>query len=291
MEYLGYQISRKGIQPISKKVDAILAIASPRTRKQLRGFIGMVNFYRDMWPKRSELLAPLSSMTSDNVPFKWTEEHNKAFKKIKKTMARDTLLIFPDFNQKFDIHTDASKIQLGAIISQNGKPIAFYSRKLNPAQTRYSTTERELLSIVETLKEFKNILLGQQLVIHTDHQNLIHNSFTSDRVMRWRLYLEEYSPDIEYIKGPENEAADALSRLPKILNNLEQEEGTNQVELFSLEEMAEFFHVSETENRTMPITYKEIRFHQKRDKTLEFRPRQSRIPFRMRESSVFLVVA
>ena len=126
-------------------------------------------------------------------------------------MARETLLAFPDFNKPFEIHTDASKLQLGGIISQEGRPIAFYSRKLNPAQTRYTTTERELLSIVETLKEFRNILLGQKIIIHTDHQNLIHNSFTSDRVMRWRLYLEEYSPEIKYIKGESNQAADTLS--------------------------------------------------------------------------------
>ena len=78
-------------------------------------------------------------------------------------MERETLLAFPNFSKPFVIHTDASKLQLGAIISQDGKPIAFYSRKLNPAQTRYTTTERELLSIVETLKEFRNILLGQKL--------------------------------------------------------------------------------------------------------------------------------
>ena len=184
LEYLGYHISRKGIQPIAKKVEGILAIARQKTRKQLRGFIGMINFYRDMWPRRSELLAPLTEMTSTKVPFKWTEVHETSFREIKKIIARETLLAFPDFNKSFEIHTDASKLQLGGIISQEGKPIAFYSRKLNPAQTRYTTTERELLSIVETLKEFRNILLGQKIIIHTDHQNLIHNSFTSDRVMR-----------------------------------------------------------------------------------------------------------
>lgn len=220
LEYLGYHISRKEIQPMVNKVEAILAIKNPQTRKQLRGFIGMVNFYSDMWPRRSELLTPLSVMTSSNVPFKWTKEHEESFSTMKKIMARETLLAFPDFNKPFKIHTDASKLQLGGIISQEGRPIAFYSRKLNPVQTRYTTTEREFLSIVEILKEFRNILLGQKIIIHTDHQNLIHNSFTSDRVMRWRLYLEEYSPEIKYIKGEDNQAADALSRLPKMLNDL-----------------------------------------------------------------------
>ena len=81
----------------------------------------------------------------------------------------------------------------------------------------YTTTEQELLSIVETLKEFRNILLGQRIKVFTDHKNLVHESElkTSQRVMRWRLLLEEYGPEIEYIKGPKNVVADALSRPPK----------------------------------------------------------------------------
>ena len=132
---------------------------------------------------------------------------------MKQVMARETLLAFPDFKKKFTIHTDASKTQLGAVISQEGKPIDFYSRKLNQAQTRYTTTERELLSILETLKEFKNILFGQQLEIYTDHANLVCKSLTSDRVMRWRLYIEEFSPNLIYLRGEDNQAADAVSRL------------------------------------------------------------------------------
>ena len=90
-----------------------------------------------------------------------------------KVIAKETLLAYPNFNARFDIHTDASQTQLGAVISQDGIPIAFYySRKLNPAQTRYTTTEKEILSIVETLKEFRNILLGQQVRVYTDHKNL-----------------------------------------------------------------------------------------------------------------------
>src|SRR6476660_2398506 len=132
---------------------------------------------------------------------------------MKHVITRKPHLAYPDFNKPFDIHTDASLYQLGACISQNGRPIAFYSRKLNPAQTRYTTTQRELLSIVEVLKEFRNILLGQQILVHTDHENLTYKTFNSDRVMRWRLYIEEYSPDLQYIKGENNVVADALSRL------------------------------------------------------------------------------
>jgi RNase H-like domain found in reverse transcriptase len=103
---------------------------------------------------------------------------------------------------------------LGTCTSQEGRPVGFY-RKLNPAQTCYTTTKRELLYIVESLKEFRNILLGQQIVVHTDHANLTYKHFNSDRVMRWRLFIEEYSPDLQYIKGENNVVADALSPLPQ----------------------------------------------------------------------------
>ena len=82
---------------------------------------------------------------------------------------------------------DTSKVQLGAVISQDNKPIAFYGRKLNPVQVNYTTIERELLSIVETLKDFRNILLEQQIKVHTDHKYLTYKFYNTERVMRWQL--------------------------------------------------------------------------------------------------------
>jgi len=158
LEYLGYWITRDGIQPTANKVHAITNIAPPKSQKELRRFIGMVNYYRDMWIRRSHVLAPLASLTSKTSKWVWGEEQQKAFDTMKKIISLEALLAYPDFNEQFDIHTDASHTQLGAVISQNGKPIAFFSRKLRPEQTRYTTTERELLSILETLNEFWNIL-------------------------------------------------------------------------------------------------------------------------------------
>lgn len=213
LEYLGYWITRHGIQPCPSKVTAIQQLAAPKTKKELRKFIGMVNYYRDMWIRRSDVLAPLAALTSKTTPWKWTEQHNKAFETMKTIVSKETLLTYPNFELPFEIYTDASKTQLGAVICQNNKPIAFYSRKLNSAQTRYTTTERELLAIVETLKEFRNILLGQKIIVFTDHKNLTYKNFNTDRVMRWRLILEEFGPDLTYIKGEKNIVADALSRL------------------------------------------------------------------------------
>jgi hypothetical protein len=185
LEYLGYLINREGVRATRKKVEAIRTLYVPKTKKQVRCFIGMVHYYRYMWPKRSELLAPLSALTSKTATWTWTTECQNAYETMKVLIAKETLLTYPDFNKEFEIHTDASKVQLRTCISQGGKPLGFYSRKLNPAQTRYTTTERELLSIVETLKEFRNILLGQTIVVHTDHKNLTFKEFNSEQVMRW----------------------------------------------------------------------------------------------------------
>jgi transposase InsO family protein len=214
-----------------------------------------------MWPQRSHLLAPLSSLTSVKVKWKWTKEHQDAFEQMKALIAKETLLTFPDFSKEFEIHTDASKLQLGACVSQNGKPVAFYSRKLQPAQTRYTTTERELLSIVETLKEYRNILLGQKIKVHTDHENLTYKHFNSDRVMRWRLYIEEYSPDLQYIKGAHNVVADALSRLD--INDQPFEDSKESflglMECLAKEQETPEFH---------PLNYRHLHLAQEKDKNI-----------------------
>ena len=204
--------------PIPKKVKEIQALAVPKTRKQLRQFIGMINFYHDMWQKRSELLAPLTALTPKNVKYDWKDKHQKCFDATKCMIGREVLKGYPDFNTPFEIYTDASKLQLGAVISQKGKPIAFYSRKINSAQQNYTTTEKELLSIVETLKECRNILLGNQITVYTDHKNLTYKTFNTEHVMRWRLILEEFGPELKYITGENNVVANGLYRLENIPN-------------------------------------------------------------------------
>jgi hypothetical protein len=264
LEYLGYWITRQGIQPVSKKVEAIKNIAPPKTQRELRRFIGIINYYRDMWIRRSDVLAPLSKLTSKTVKWQWTAVEQKAFDTMKRIIARETLLVYPDFNQPFIIYTDASHTQLGAVISQNNKPIAFYSRKLNPAQTRYTTTERELLSIVETLKEFRNILLGHRIKIYTDHKNLTYVNFNTERVMRWRLIIEEYSPELLYVKGETNIVADALSRLDLATSD------TSPSDMHDMQYLADNFSLEDDDlpDDAYPLQYKLIASHQNLQKDL-----------------------
>ena len=263
LEYLGYWITRKGIQPVTKKIDAIHNIAPPTNKKELRRFVGLVNYYRDMWVRRSDVLAPLTVLTSKKTKWAWGSKEQQAFDTMKKIISKDTLLAYPDFNDEFVIHTDASDYQLGAVIAQKGKPIAFYSRKLKPEQTRYTTTEKELLSIVETLKEFRNILLGMKIVVYTDHKNLTCKHFNTDRVMRWRLILEEYGPELRYVKGEQTMVAGASSRL-KIQDSDESHEQ------MQTEKIAQLFAADDEDlPKEFPLSYAEIQTRQDADASIK----------------------
>jgi hypothetical protein len=126
-------------------------------------------------------------------PRHWDEVHQRAFNHVKATIAKGVVLAYPDFSKVFEIYTDASSKQLGAVITQDNRPIAFFSWKLSEMQHKYSVTKIELLAIVETLKEFKGMLWGQQIKVFTDHANLMRDALglTLDQVDQWRLLLEE----------------------------------------------------------------------------------------------------
>jgi RNase H-like domain found in reverse transcriptase len=213
-EYLGYHLTQSGIQPHVKKIRAIQAIDEPSNKKELRQFIGLCNYYCDLWPQRAHTMATLTSMYSSKAIFTWTSECQEAFTKTKAAMSHHVTLVYPDYTRPFYIHTDAFQYQLGGVISQNDKPLAFYSCKLNQAQFNYSRIVQELLSIVEILREFCDILLGHDIVIFTDHKKVSFSNFTSSRVLRWRLMIEEFGPKVQFIKGSNNIVADALSHLP-----------------------------------------------------------------------------
>ena len=124
---------------------------------------------------------------------------------------------YPDFNKPFEIHTDSSHTQLGAVISQNNKPIAFFIQEnFNWLKHDIQPLNVSCYLLLKHLKEFKNILLGQQIVVYTDHKSLSYKNFNMEYVMRWQLLIKEFGPTIEYIKGPKNIVANALSRLDLI---------------------------------------------------------------------------
>jgi hypothetical protein len=185
IEYLGYILTRDGIKPQSNNVQAILAIQPPQNVKELWHFLGMVQYYRDLWARQSKMLAPLTSLVGEccqtkvtrskgtkKVPWHWDEVHQWAFDHVKATIAREVVLAYLDYSKVFEIYTDASSKYPGAVITQENQPIAFFSRKISTTQHKYSFTKIELLAKVEILKEFKGMLWGQSIKVFTDHSNL-----------------------------------------------------------------------------------------------------------------------
>ena len=140
MEYLGFRVTHYGVKPINRNIEAITNMNPPTSRKQLWQFIGVVNCYRAMCPRKSHTLAPLTIMSPNKRKFKRTKIEQDVFDKIKQIVTHDNLLTYPDFNKKFKIHTNARKFQFGAVISHKGKTIAFYNRKITVAHKRYTVT-------------------------------------------------------------------------------------------------------------------------------------------------------
>ncbi|KAG0420015.1 Transposon Tf2-11 polyprotein, partial [Dictyocoela roeselum] len=125
----------------------------------------------------------------------------------------NTKLAYPDPNSDFSLETDASENAMGSVLSQNKKPIGFYSYKFNESEKNYTVAEKELFAIIMSLLYFKPIIFTNRIIIHTDNKNLIPDKSISNRIQRWKLLIEEFNYEIKHIDGNKNVVADALSRI------------------------------------------------------------------------------
>ena len=151
---------------------------APTNIKQICLFIGAVTYYHDMWPQCSHILAPLTNLSGIGI-FTWNAIHQQAFDAMKALLAEDVLLRYPDHNIPFHICTDASDYQFGLVSLQQDIPVVYYSCKLSIAQQNYTTIEKEILSVVETLSNYRSMLLGLDILISTDHCNLTYNTLST----------------------------------------------------------------------------------------------------------------
>lgn len=227
LEYLGHVVTKDGVKPNQKKIEAVTSFKIPNSPTNVKSFLGLVGYYRKFIRNFSKIAKPLTDLTKKDNPFHWTETQQNAFDTLKQKLCEAPILKYPDFDKTFTLTTDASNEGLGAILSQDGHPCSYVSRTLNAPEKNYSTTEKELLAIVWAIKRFRQYLLGRKFIIQTDHQALKWLKDIKDpssRLMRWRLRLEEYDYEIEYKKGKENTAADALSRLYPLTEELPPED-------------------------------------------------------------------
>lgn len=218
--YLGHIITPDGVKPNPDKIAAIQKYPIPRTAKQIKGFLGLLGYYRRFIPDFARLTKPLTKCLKKGAKIDLTPDYIDCFENCKTLLTNDPILRYPDFSKDFILTCDASNVALGAILSQgtigSDRPIAYASRTLNDSETNYSTIEKELLAIVWATKYFRPYLFGRKFKVITDHmplQWLMNLKEPNSRLTRWRLKLSGYDFTIVYKKGKINTNVDALSRI------------------------------------------------------------------------------
>ncbi|CAK8676854.1 unnamed protein product [Clavelina lepadiformis] len=227
LTFLGHKLSKHGVQPLESKVKAIIDFPKPTNMRDLRRFLGMINFYRRFIPKCSTLLAPLNKMIKPSQrgkkPIDWITEANEAFDKVKDELANTVTLDFPVRNSMTRLYTDASLYAAGGLLTQivddTERPLAFFSKNFNQCQSKYSTIEREALAASMAVRHFRYYLEGRNFVLLTDHKPLVAMvkrdlSSVSPRLYRYLSFVLEFTADFQYIPGDQNLTADLLSRSP-----------------------------------------------------------------------------
>ncbi|ROT79028.1 hypothetical protein C7M84_002244 [Penaeus vannamei] len=226
LSFLGHTVTTQGITP-AQEVIAIRKFPRPATEKQLRKFLGMFNFYRRFVPGCAQLLKPLHALVtpnraSRNTRIEWTSPTKEAFQACKEALATATLLNHPLPEASLSKAVDASDTAIGAVLQQRqGKqwqPLAFFSQTLSPCQSRYCAFRRELLAAYSAVRHFQPSVEAKEFHILTDHKPLtfaLHSRTPRQypREERHLDFISQFTTDISHIRGSDNEAADALSRV------------------------------------------------------------------------------
>ena len=216
--FYGHIISSKGVKPDPKKIAAIQDMAPPTSLKDLQCVLGMVNYLSRFTPRLSQLTAPLRDLCKKDSAFVWGPEHDRAFEEIKREIASTTTLKYYDPRKPLTLQVDASMRGLGAALLQDEGPIAFASKAMTGAETRYSNIEREMLGIVFGLERFHYYAYGNKITIYTDHKPLVaivqkNLASAPPRLARMLLRIQKYDFQLCYVPGKDMALADALSRI------------------------------------------------------------------------------
>eukprot|EP00731_Ephydatia_muelleri_P005837 Em0003g85a len=220
--YLGHIVGNGHVRPEKGKVAAVEAFPVPKTKKDVRAFLGLTGYYRKFIPEYATIAAPLTELTKKEQPncLAWSSGCADAFEALKRHLCTSPVLKCPNFERPFVLQTDASDWGVGAVLSQkddddNEHPVAYFSKKLLPRERRYSTIEKECLAIKLATHAFRVYLLGKPFTVQTDHHALEWLDRLKEdnaRLTRWSLALQPYQFTVKYRPGKLNGNADALSR-------------------------------------------------------------------------------
>ena len=234
VEYLGQVVSKEGIHPSRKKIEAIVKVQPPKDVSELRSFLGMVNHYGKFIQFLSDLSAPLNRLLRKDTPWRWSRECQRSFQEIKEALISTKVLAHYDSKLQIGLARDASAVGVGAVLFHRyddgtERPVAYASKSLTPAEKNYSQIEREALSIIYGVKKFHHqYLYGRNFLLLTDHKPLLTifgekkgiPVMAASRLLRWAIILAAYSYTIEDIPTKEHGNADCLSRTIRFLNSI-----------------------------------------------------------------------
>ena len=232
VNFLGFQIGTSGVKMDPDKVKAIQEWPVPTSLKELQGFLGFANFNRQFIEGYSRRALPLTAATRKDVLFKWTPEMQRAFDDLKERIAMDPVVKLFQADKPSRMETDASDLAIGACWLQESEgkwhPVAYHSRKMNPAEQNYDIHDKELLAIVDAMKHWRVYAeSSSDLVIFSDHRNLLTFTTTkalNRRQVRWSEELAQYKFKIVHTPGKDNGRADALSRRSDYMEHREPKE-------------------------------------------------------------------
>ena len=245
--YCGYVINKHGAKPMPGNVEAVMKAPAPTNLTELRGFLGMVNYYNNYVEGLATITEPLHELMRKDVSWKWTKECDESFRKVKGKLSSAPLLTHFDMNRPIVVHCDASQYGLGAVLSHimedgSEKPVSFGSRTLTLAERNYATVEKEGLALVFAVKKFHQYLFGNRFIMYTDHKPLLGlfsescplPARAAARVLRWAILLSAYDYVLKYREGAKNGNADGLSRLPLDMRTGEASQKVVSVALMEL---------------------------------------------------------
>ena len=243
---LGHRISATGIEVDKAKIEAIEKLPPPSSVKGIRSFLGHAGFYRRFIKDFSQIAKPLSNLLVQGIPFEFDSQCLHAFTVLKDKLISAPIVVAPDWSFPFELMCDASDYAIGAVLGQKREKIfqvIYYgSRTLNDAQLNYATTEKELLAIVFAFDKFRPYLIGNKVVVHTDHSTIKYLMTKKDakpRLIRWVLLLQEFDVEIKDKKGTENLVADHLSRMEGARDDIPVNDEFPDEKLFTIEDKRE----------------------------------------------------
>ena len=240
---LGHRISARGIEVDRAKIEAIEKLPPPSLVKGIQSFLGHAGFYMRFIKDFSQIAKPLSNMLVQGIPFDFDSQCLQAFTVLKDKLISAPIVVAPDWSFPFELMCDASDYAIGAVLGQKREKIFqviyYASMTLNDAQLNYATTEKELLAIVFAFDKFRPYLIGNKVMVHTDHSAIKYLMTKKDakpRLIRWVLLLQELDVEIKDKKGTENLVADHLSRLEGARDDVPVNDEFPDEKLFAIED-------------------------------------------------------